>query len=52
MSLITDCHSPLLIKFTGKIAKEKVSLVAKEESNKMLCYTNKQKVSISKLYAE
>ena len=32
MSLITDCHSPLLIKFTGKIAKEKVSLVAKEET--------------------
>ena len=32
MSLITDCHSPLLIKFTGKITKEKVSLVAKEET--------------------
>ena len=31
MSLIIDCHSTLLIKFTGEIAKEKVSFVTKEE---------------------
>ena len=51
MSVITDCHSPVLIKFTGEIAKEKVSFVAKEEII-MFCYTNTQKVSISKSYAE
>ena len=32
MFFITDCHSPVLIKFTGEIAKEVVSFVAKEET--------------------
>ena len=31
MLLITDCHSPMLIKFTGEIAKKKVLLAANEE---------------------
>ena len=52
MSFITDCHSPVLIKFTGEIAKEVVSFVAKEETIIKCCYTNTQKVGISKSYAE
>ena len=32
MSLIIDCHSPVLVNFTSQIAKEKVLFVAKEET--------------------
>ena len=32
MSLITDCRSPVQIKFTGKIAKGKVSFNLREEA--------------------
>ena len=32
ISPVTDYHSPVLIKFTGEIAKEKVPFVAKEET--------------------
>ena len=32
MSLITDCHSPLLIKFTVEIANEKLLFFGKEET--------------------
>ena len=31
MTLIIDCHSPVLVKFIGEIAKEKVSFVTTEE---------------------
>ena len=32
MFLITDCHSPVLIKINDEIAKEKMSFVAQEET--------------------
>ena len=32
MSLIIDSHSTLLLKFTGELAKEKVSFATKEET--------------------
>ena len=49
MSLITDCHSPELIKFTGEIAKEKVWFVAKEETNeKCFAIPTNKKLALAK----
>ena len=49
MSFIIDCHSPVLIKFTGEIVKEKVSFVAKEETNtKCFAIPIKKKLALTK----
>ena len=40
MSLITNYHSPALIKCTGEIAKE-ILVCCERGNNKIFCYSNK-----------
>ena len=48
LSLITDCHSPILIKCNSEIAKEKVPFITKQEMIECFIIPTNKKLALGK----